>query len=198
MGIASSLRSTIRRRPGRAAAVVMVLGGAGALALYWFAPWNLFIDRRVDETLPGVTAPAGATTPPASATGATDPHAEPARVAAEPVELALGEFASLEHATTGTALVLELDDGRRFLRLQDLETSNGPDLRVYLSSVPASDDWYVYDDEEFVDLGGLKGNLGSSNYAIPADVNLADFQTAVVWCRRFSVGFGVAPLDTVR
>ena len=197
MGISSRVRSSIRRHPGRAGAAALVLVGLGVLALYWFAPWNLFIDRRVDEAVPGVAAPPGVTTP-IGATGATDPTNEPARVAAEPVELALGEFASLEHTTTGTALVLELDDGRRFLRLQGLETSNGPDLRVYLSSVPASDDWYVYDDEEFVDLGGLKGNLGSSNYAIPANVNLADFETAVVWCRRFSVGFGVAPLDPVR
>ena len=197
MGISSRVRSSIRRHPGRAGAAALVLVALGVLAIYWFAPWNLFIDRRVDEAVPGVAAPAVGTTP-VGVTGATDPTGEPARVAAGPVELALGEFASLEHTTTGTALVLELDDGRRFLRLQDLETSNGPDLRVYLSSVPASDDWYVYDDEEFVDLGGLKGNLGSSNYAIPANVNLADFETAVVWCRRFSVGFGVAPLDPVR
>jgi Electron transfer DM13 len=198
LGIASSLRSSIGKHPGRAVAVAVVLVGAGALALYWFAPWNLFIDKRVDEALPGVTAQPGATMPTVGATGGTDATGELEQPADDPVELALGEFASLEHATTGTALVLELVDGRRFLRLQDLETSNGPDLRVYLSSVPASDDWYVYDDEEFVDLGGLKGNLGSSNYAIPASVDLGDFETAVIWCRRFSVGFGVATLAPVR
>jgi hypothetical protein len=46
-----------------------------------------------------------------------------------------------------------------------------------------------------LDLGALKGNLGSSNYEIPANVDLSSFETAVIWCRRFSVGFGVAPLD---
>jgi hypothetical protein len=114
------------------------------------------------------------------------------------VTLAQGEFSSLEHTTTGAAVVLELEDGSRFLRLDDLDTSNGPDLRVYLSSVPAQDDWYVYDDGDFVDLGALRGNIGSSNYAIPADVDLSRFESAVVWCRRFSVGFGVAPLDAPR
>jgi hypothetical protein len=111
------------------------------------------------------------------------------------VTLAEGPFSSLEHQTTGTALVVELEDGTRFLRLEGLETSNGPDLRVYLSDQPVSDDWFVYDDGAFVDLGGLKGNLGSSNYQIPSDVDLGDYRTAVIWCRRFSVGFGVAPLD---
>jgi hypothetical protein len=183
------LRATIRRHPGRAASVALVLLGIGAFALYWFAPWNLLIDRRVDEALPGVSAQAiEASEPP----GGTPEQAAPAT---EPVTLAQGEFASLEHATSGAALVVELEDGPRFLRLEGLETSNGPDLRVILSDQPPSDDWEVWDNGRYVDLGGLKGNIGNSNYMIPAAVDLADFETAVIWCRRFSVGFGVAPLD---
>jgi hypothetical protein len=109
--------------------------------------------------------------------------------------LAEGAFSGLEHGTTGQAVIVELQDGSRFLRLEDLETSNGPDLRVILTDQPLSQDWGVWDDGGYVDLGGLKGNLGSSNYEIPADVDLGDFETAVIWCRRFSVGFGVAPLE---
>jgi hypothetical protein len=75
--------------------------------------------------------------------------------------------------------------------------SNGPDLRVYLSVLPAPDDWYVYDDEEFLDLGDLKGNIGSQNYLLPAGIDLEKWKSAVIWCRRFSVGFAVAPLDPV-
>ena len=186
------LIAPLRRHPGRTALAAVVVLGLVGFGLYWFAPWNLFIDKRVDEALPGVSVPEAATGETEQGAGDTTGAApEPAAVT-----LAAGEFASLEHDTSGTALVVELDDGTRFLRLQDLETSNGPDLRVYLSSVPASDDWYVYDDEEFVDLGGLKGNLGSSNYEIPASVETDDFETAVIWCRRFSVGFGVARLET--
>jgi hypothetical protein len=54
----------------------------------------------------------------------------------------------------------------------------------------------VWDDGEVVDLGPLKGNIGSSNYGIPRSLDLGDFETAVIWCRRFSVGFGVVPLET--
>ena len=38
------------RRPAflAAAAVVLVAGG---FAVYWFAPWNLVVDRTVDEAL---------------------------------------------------------------------------------------------------------------------------------------------------
>ena len=67
---------------------------------------------------------------------------------------------------------------------------------MILTDQPLSDDWDVWDDGELVDLGPLKGNIGSSNYEIPPSVDLGDFETAVIWCRRFSVGFGVAPLGS--
>jgi hypothetical protein len=205
MQLAASLRGTIRRHPGRWAAVAAIVA-LGAFALYWFAPWNLVLDRRVDEAAPGVVPVDAVGEGTAGPTGAAGPTA--AGVADDttggggvdptgPRVVAGGEFHDLEHATSGTALVLELEDGARFLRLEDLDTSNGPDLRVILSDRPLSEDWHVWDDGEYVDLGALKGNLGSSNYEIPADLELDRFETAVIWCRRFSVGFGVAPLEAL-
>ena len=84
--------------------------------------------------------------------------------------------------------------GHLILRLERLSTSNGPDLRVYLSQVPASNDLHAYR-TGFIDLGSLKGNRGSQNYAIPAGTDLSAFKSAVIWCRRFAVGFGVAALQ---
>lgn len=160
----------------------LVLLGAG---LYWFGPQRLFIDREVAEALP---TPSLAGDPPATDAATNEP---------EPVqELSSGEFRSLEHGTTGLARIVELDDGSRFVRLEDLDTSDGPDLRVYLTDQPVSDDWGVWDDGRYVDLGALKGNVGDSNYRIPEDLDLSEFQTAVIWCRRFTVGFAVAPIAT--
>jgi hypothetical protein len=81
----------------------------------------------------------------------------------------------------------------RILRFQDLDTSNGPDLHVYLSELPATDDWRAYG-VRYLDLGKLKGNIGSQNYALPEGLDLSRFRSAVVWCERFAVGFGVAGL----
>jgi hypothetical protein len=176
---------TIRRHP-RATATVVVAGlVAFALGMWWFKPWRLFTDDPVSEAVP-VSAPA------------VEAMAEGAGEAAEPAEAALvaeGQFISLEHDTTGRAVVLKTEDGRRFLRFEAFETSNGPDLLVYLSSkTPAgSDDWHGYD-QDFVDLGPLKGNVGDQNYEIPGDVDLDRYSTAVVWCRRFEVGFAAATL----
>ncbi len=96
------------------------------------------------------------------------------------------------YALAGVA-VLKLGDGRRFLRLDDLRTSNGPDLFVYLSVTPADGQRDIFDDN-FVSLGRLKGNQGNQNYEIAAGVDLRRYQSVVIWCRRFTYAFGAAPL----
>ncbi|HET7234959.1 MAG TPA: DM13 domain-containing protein [Actinomycetota bacterium] len=202
------IAQTMKRHP-RGTALVAVVAVLGGLALYWFAPWNLVVDRTIDEAPPVVSGAVDDAE--AGDGGGVVGSTEQARGGAEggsgsgaggggergagPVVLASGGLGGLEHETSGTAIVIELEDGSRFLRLEDLETSNGPDLRVILTDQPVSEDWHVWDDGVVVDLGALKGNIGSSNYEIPRSVDLDDVETAVIWCRRFSVGFGVAPLE---
>jgi hypothetical protein len=162
--------------------------------LVWFQPQKLFLDQKVDEALPGVIgSPAAASPVPAASITASPgvpvPSPQPARVA----ELASGTFRSLEHDTTGRAVILRLPDGSAVLRFENLNTSNGPDLHVYLSEIRASGDWHVYG-TRYVDLGKLKGNIGDQNYQLPKDIDLTKFKSAVVWCKRFAVGFGVAAL----
>jgi hypothetical protein len=161
---------------------VLLVAGVVFVVL-WFEPHKLFIEETVNEALP-TSEP---TVEERSSTSADDETDEP-RV------LAAGSFSSLEHETTGDARIVEIADGRRFLRFEGLSTSNGPDLRVYLSEIPASDDWYAYG-ERYVDLGELKANLGDQNYEIPEGLDLSRFESAVIWCRRFTVGFGVAGLS---
>lgn len=187
-----TIRATIARHPARFGLLGFVVLAIGAFAVYWFGPQYLFIDRTVNEAPPtaavATETPAVATTPSADAGG---------EGTGQPAVLARGEFQSLEHDSSGSAVIARLPDGSSFLRLEDLETSNGPDLRVILSSVPPTDDPYAFDDGAYVDLGGLKGNIGSSNYRVPEDLDLSRFRSAVIWCRRFSVGFAVAPLVPV-
>ena len=106
---------------------------------------------------------------------------------------AAGSFIDRSHPTEGSALVLGDGSGQRFLRLEDFRTDNGPDLNVYLSAAPpdaAAGDF----DDDFVDLGDLKGNVGSQNYEIPAGLDLDRYSTVAIWCVRFGVVFGAAEL----
>ena len=106
---------------------------------------------------------------------------------------ASGPFINRSHPTQGNAIVLGDGTGQRFLRFEDFRTDNGPDLNVYLSSAPQDAPAGQFDDD-FIDLGDLKGNVGSQNYEIPRDVDLDRYSTVVIWCVRFSVIFGAAEL----
>jgi len=46
----------------------------------------------------------------------------------------------------------------------------------------------------FINLGVIKGNVGDRNYALAGDLDSAKYRAASMWCKRFSVNFGAAPL----
>lgn len=161
-----------------------------------FAPWKLVLDDVVDEALPSTVASAPASEPaPAPSTPATAPSSS--KRSTSPVELARGTFVTHEHATTGSVRLLDLPDGTRVLRIEGLDTSNGPDLRVWLSDQPVidgPDGWFVFDDGAYVELGRLKGNVGNQNYVVPPGTDLDALTSVSIWCARFSVSFGAAEL----
>jgi hypothetical protein len=166
-----------------------------AFALWWFQPQALLLDDVVDEEFPIGAANASAD-PTAQGTADDAEPAEAETEASEPVELASGSFVSRNRYTvTGTATAYELEDGQRVLRLEDFESTNGPDLFVYLTVAGADDDDAALD-AEFVDLGTLTGNIGDQNYVIPTDVDLDRYDSVVIWCRRFTTSFGVADLTS--
>jgi hypothetical protein len=179
--MASLRRSIASHRVAALVIAVLVLAGVG-VALFWFEPQKLFIDERVDEEVPGNVARVRE--------GDDDPAGSEPSPKPTVKMLASGTFTALNHDARGEASVLEVD-GVRFLRFEEFEVENGPDLKVYISNASKTDDPSTFD-EDFVDLGDLKGNIGNQNYRIPDGVDLTKYRSAVVWCRRFSVGFAVA------
>ncbi|MBT3164654.1 DM13 domain-containing protein [Streptomyces sp. Vc74B-19] len=177
-------------------AAVLLVGvtAVAAFGLYWFQPWKLWQDETVQEALPGAAtaAPAATTVPGGDPSGTASAAPPPG-----PVTLARGELISHEHATTGTVSLVRLADGSRVVRLEGLDTSNGPDLRVWLTDAPVKEGragWHVFDDGLHVDLGALKGNKGNQNYALPEDVDPSAYTSVSIWCDRFDVSFGAAEL----
>ncbi|MCG2622910.1 DM13 domain-containing protein [Arthrobacter sp. I2-34] len=175
--------------------VAGVLGAAVlAAGLFLFEPWRLWTSSTVVEQLPG--APASSAPATAGAPSAQAPSTARSE-AAVPIVLRAGRFISHEHATTGRALVVQLPDGSRVLRLEGLDTSDGPDLRVWLTDAPVlegPDGWHVFDDGRYLDLGALKANRGDHNYVIPPGTDLEQYSSVSIWCRRFAVSFGAASL----
>ena len=89
------------------------------------------------------------------------------------------------HKTKGIVKIVEKEN-QRYLVLEDFETTNGPDLKVYLSTDE--------DASEYTSLGELKGNIGNQQYELPSEVDLSNYEYALIWCEQFSVLFGSASL----
>ncbi|MGW0536894.1 DM13 domain-containing protein [Streptomyces sp. NPDC003032] len=172
---------------------VVVVVGAG---LYWFQPWKAWQDETVREELPVADGTRAAES---ASPGASGPTAAPSPPQ-EPRTLATGKLISHEHRTAGTVKVLRLPDGSHTLRLEDLDTSNGPDLHVWITDAPVVEGkagWSVFDDGAYDSLGKLKGNKGDQNYALPDGLDLNRFTSVSIWCDRFNVSFGAAELRRV-
>ena len=147
------------------AIAVVAVGGFGAW--YAFRPERLVIDRRVDDAMPS---------------GST----------AQPIES--GQFYSILHPTTGTVTIYQAGDGSKFLRLTSFNTSNGPDVHVYMVAADDAKDVAAVERAGFVDLGVIRGNIGDQNYTLASDLDLAKYRAVSIWCKRFSVNFGAAAL----
>ena len=154
--------------------IAVAVVGVG-VAWYLFRPERLFINKTVSEEL----TPASRTSP-ASATA--------------PLPLATGSFHSVAQESRGTATVFQYADGKRVLRFTDFETSNGPEVKVYLVAAGDAKDNESVKKAGFVNLGPLKGNRSDQNYDIPADLDLARYRAVTIWCQRFGVNFATAPL----
>jgi hypothetical protein len=159
--------------------IIIAVGAVGlALAWYAFRPELLFINKTVNEEFP-----AGAVM---------------ASIDRGPIAVARGSFKSVAHETRGSASIYQLADGKRTLRLTQFETSNGPDVHVYLTAAEVEKGNDSIKQAGFIDLGSLKGNKGDQNYDIPAEIDLNKFRNVTIWCRRFGVNFATAVLAAVQ
>jgi hypothetical protein len=149
-------------------AVVLPVAIVAIVGWYAFRPERLFINQKVNEQFP--------------------------TAAAANNKLASGQFHGGAHETRGTATVFQLADGKKTLRLTDFATSNGPDVRVYLVAADDAKDNETVTKAGFIEVGSLKGNIGDQNYDLPANTDLTKYRAVTIWCKRFSVNFGTAPL----
>jgi len=159
------------------------LAGLLGVGIVWylFRPELLFIDRVVSEAFPGTS-------------NRTSPVPDDSTARSSATVLARGMFHSVAHSTTGTATIHRLENGERVLRLTDFATSNGPDVRVILVAASDASDSDTVTGADVIELGPMKGNKGDQNYDLPDNVDLKRFRAVTVWCHRFSVNFGTAPL----
>lgn len=201
-------------------AVIIIAVAAAGLAIT--RPWLYFVNREVNEAFPGLTdtqREAVANMPEDQKQALIDmamstrkmvedtaiaqigedmvvPAAEqamPPDMPAEPTALAMGSFIDIDpiHGAEGSATIYQLPDGARVLRFEDFRSKNGPDLHIYLSTEAPTSTFAGLGANE-IHLGALKGNVGNQNYEVPADVDLSQYRSVVIYCVPFRVVFSTA------
>jgi len=88
------------------------------------------------------------------------------------------------HNAEGVAKIIQVND-MTFLRFENFQVTNGPDLRVYLTTGG--------DIKNGVHLEKLKGSKGDQNYSLDG-IDLGVYDTVVIYCQPFGVYFGQAAL----
>lgn len=157
-----------------------------------FAVQTVAADAGSDETSDGTDEP-GDSADTTDADGDEAPATADDGQAAAPFTETSGNFIPLEHSVAGTAAIIS-DGERRFLRFEDFEVDNGPDLFVYLVAGASADGDKDLFDDDFVNLGRLAGNVGDQNYEVDIDLDLDRYNTVVIWCDRFNASFAAADL----
>jgi hypothetical protein len=157
---------TMKKRTGIILLTVIVL----CVAWYEFRPELLFLNKRMEETVPVQNV------------GSIE-------------ALSSGQFHSIIHETKGTATVYMTADGSRILRFTNFSTSNGPDVHIYLVALSDANDSASVERAGFLDLGQIKGNIGDQEYTLAPSIDLSKYRAVSVWCKRFSLNFGTAPLQ---
>jgi len=199
MGLVSNVLSTTLGRLILAAVTAVVL------ALAWWLGSPLFLSKTVDEEFPltvDATVPENMTRAEVEAVMkgmamVDSPMSEGMMAAiagASVVKIGTFRDADRFHKGSGSVTIYQLEDGSRVLRLEDLNVTNGPDLRVILSPHPDPRSRDDVTAEGYVELGKLKGNIGNQNYPIDAGVDVSAFNSVVIYCKPFHVLFAVAGL----
>jgi Electron transfer DM13 len=116
--------------------------------------------------------------------------------------LQVGSFYPVVHAGSGTVKIVQKSDGKRFLRLENFSTDNGPVIYVWLSTAiePKSSAAVSINVGDYEQIGdpipaGTNYPIVSQEFEIPEAVNLSSFKSVVIWCVKFKVNFASAALQ---
>jgi len=100
---------------------------------------------------------------------------------------AVGTFSNGPYGSVSGEAKILLTGTSYQLKLMSFSSSNGPDLRVYLSK--------EMNPVNYIDLGPLKATGGNQLYDINGPVNFTQYKYALVHCRQFNHLFGWALLQ---
>ncbi len=98
-----------------------------------------------------------------------------------------GSFLSGPSGTVTGSAKIYLKEGKYILALENFKTSNGPDLKVYISKemFPVN----------FIKLGDLQSTNGNQLYDINGSPDFTAYKFALIHCEKYNHLYGYAELN---
>lgn len=97
-----------------------------------------------------------------------------------------GTFSNGPYGSVSGKARIYLQNGQHILALENFNSSNGPDLHVYISKevTPIN----------YIDLGRLQSVTGNQQYPLTGTINFSEYKYALIHCQRYNHLFGSAEL----
>ena len=97
-----------------------------------------------------------------------------------------GTFNNGPYGVVSGSAKIYLKNNQHILALENFNSSNGPDLHVYISKeiTPVN----------YIDLGRLQSVAGNQQYSLTGTINFSEYRYALIHCQQYNHLFGSAEL----
>ena len=89
-------------------------------------------------------------------------------------------------SVTGSARIYLQNNNQYILALENFNSSNGPDLHVYISK--------EVQPVNYIDVGRLQSVSGNQQYQVNGNINFSEYKYALIHCQQYNHLFGSAEL----
>jgi hypothetical protein len=147
--------------------------GSQSLRVTTGGPWRAVVEQQVDKPL----------IEPAPTTLAS------ARL------LGTAKMYNVDEEGQGTAKLYELANGSRLIRLEDFFVTLNSDLELRLSESPGPKSTDEAVKAPWKHVAPLKATVGNMNYEVPRDIDVAQFNSIVIWCEITRNAYAAAAIE---
>ena len=97
-----------------------------------------------------------------------------------------GSWTKKTAKASGEWTIIE-EDGGRFIELSDsFKTKNAPDLALYVSPLSVGELKNKNAEQGAVKIAQLTSHKGAQRYELPADLDLAEFTSVMIHCKKYT------------
>ncbi|OOV34494.1 hypothetical protein BV61_02715 [Candidatus Synechococcus spongiarum LMB bulk15M] len=113
-----------------------------------------------------------------------------------------GAFRKGEFAAAGTFHIYKDGETTKLRLSEDFATNPAaPDLYLVIGNTanPIADKEHPYplDNSEYVTVAELTSVTGAQDYELPADMDLSENNSVIIWCKQFNATMSYAPLQAL-